>query len=59
MGDFERYIYQHPTPLADLKDRLPVSYLLFTSRGRIDRVTYWTASLFIWSTFYILFKIAP
>jgi uncharacterized membrane protein YhaH (DUF805 family) len=37
------------------KDKLPVSYLLFTNRGRIDRLTYWTASLFIWTSFYILF----
>lgn len=38
-----------------LKDKLPVSYLLFTNRGRIDRLTYWTASIFIWTSFYILF----
>jgi FAD/FMN-containing dehydrogenase/uncharacterized membrane protein YhaH (DUF805 family) len=39
----------------NLKNKLPVSYLLFTNRGRIDRLTYWTASIFIWSSFYILF----
>jgi FAD/FMN-containing dehydrogenase/uncharacterized membrane protein YhaH (DUF805 family) len=38
-----------------LKDKLPVSYLLFTNRGRIDRLTYWTVSIFIWTSFYILF----
>ncbi|MFN8340583.1 MAG: FAD-binding protein [Cyclobacteriaceae bacterium] len=38
-----------------LKDKLPVSYLLFTSRGRINRLTYWIASLFIWTSFYVLF----
>lgn len=38
-----------------LKDKLPVSYLLFTTRGRIDRSTYWTGSLFIWTTFYVLY----
>ena len=37
-----------------LKDKLPLSYLLFTTRGRIHRSTYWTVSAFIWSTFYIL-----
>jgi FAD/FMN-containing dehydrogenase/uncharacterized membrane protein YhaH (DUF805 family) len=37
------------------KDKLPVSYLLFTNRGRINRGTYWIISLFIWSLFYILF----
>lgn len=37
-----------------LKDKLPLSYLLFTSRGRINRLTYWTVSAFIWSTFYVL-----
>jgi len=40
-----------------LKDRLPVSYLLFTTRGRINRLTYWIASLFIWSAFYVLFNL--
>jgi FAD/FMN-containing dehydrogenase/uncharacterized membrane protein YhaH (DUF805 family) len=39
-----------------LKDKLPVSYLLFTTRGRINRKTYWTASIFIWSAFYVLFN---
>ena len=39
----------------DLKDKLPVSYLLFTNRGRINRLTYWTTSIFIWTSFYILF----
>ena len=39
-----------------LKDKLPVSYLLFTSRGRINRLTYWTVSIFIWTTFYVLFN---
>jgi FAD/FMN-containing dehydrogenase/uncharacterized membrane protein YhaH (DUF805 family) len=39
-----------------LKDKLPVSYLLFTKRGRINRLTYWVASIFIWSTFYVLFN---
>ncbi len=38
-----------------LKDKLPVSYLLFTKRGRINRLTYWTCSVFIWSTFYVLY----
>ncbi len=40
-----------------LKDKLIVSYLLFTTRGRIDRLTYWTASIFIWTTFYVLFQL--
>ena len=39
-----------------LKDKLPVSYLLFTTRGRIDRLTYWTVSIFISASFYILFN---
>lgn len=39
-----------------IKDKLPVSYLLFTNRVRITRVTYWTASIFIWTAFYILFN---
>ncbi len=40
-----------------LKDKLPVSYLLFTRRGRINRLTYWTVSVFIWTSFYILFNL--
>jgi FAD/FMN-containing dehydrogenase/uncharacterized membrane protein YhaH (DUF805 family) len=39
-----------------LKDKLPVSYLLFTTRGRLNRLTYWTVSIFIWTTFYVLFN---
>ena len=39
------------------KDKLPVSYLLFTTRGRINRLTYWVAALFIWSTFYVLYNL--
>jgi len=39
------------------KDKLPVSYLLFTTRGRINRLTYWAASIFIWATFYVLFNL--
>lgn len=37
-----------------LKDKLPVSYLLFTLKGRINVSTYWVVSLFIWTTFYLL-----
>ncbi len=40
-----------------IKDKLPVSYLLFTSRGRINRLTYWTVSLFIWASFCVLFNL--
>lgn len=39
------------------KDRLPVSYLLFTTRGRLDRGTYWVASVLIWTAFYVLFNV--
>ena len=37
-----------------LRDKLPLSYLLFTTRGRTNRSTYWLVSIFIWSTFYVL-----
>jgi FAD/FMN-containing dehydrogenase/uncharacterized membrane protein YhaH (DUF805 family) len=40
----------------NIKEKLPVSYLLFTSRGRISRLTYLTVSVFIWTAFYILFN---
>ena len=39
-----------------LKNKLPVSYLLFTIRGRINRLNYWIVSIFIWTTFYVLFN---
>jgi FAD/FMN-containing dehydrogenase/uncharacterized membrane protein YhaH (DUF805 family) len=39
-----------------LKDKLPVSYMLFIKRGRMGRLTYWTVSLFIWTSFYVLFN---
>ena len=38
----------------NIKEKLPVSYLLFTTNGRIDRKTYIVASIFIWTSFYIL-----
>ena len=41
----------------ELKQKLPVSYLLFTIRGRINRLTYWIALVFIWSSFYVLFNL--
>lgn len=37
--------------------QLPISYLLFTKRGRINRRTYWLASVFIWTTFYVLYNV--
>ena len=40
-----------------LKQKLPVSYLLFTFAGRISRGTYWTAALFYWSTFYVSYNL--
>lgn len=40
-----------------MKRNFPVSYLLFTWRGRIDRLTFWTSQLFIWLAFYILFSL--
>ncbi len=35
--------------------KLQASYLLLTSKGRIDRLTFWNTQLFIWLSFYILF----
>src|SRR3569623_95844 len=40
-----------------LKQKLPVSYLLFTFNGRISKGTYWTAAIFYWCTFYILYNL--
>lgn len=37
--------------------QLPISYLLFTKRGRINRRTYWLISVFIWTTFYTLYNL--
>ncbi len=40
-----------------LKQKLPVSYLLFTFNGRISRGTYWLAAIFYWCSFYILYEL--
>ena len=40
-----------------LKQKLPVSYLLFTFNGRLARGAYWMASLFYWSTFYVFYNV--
>lgn len=37
--------------------RLPISQLLFTKRGRINRRTYWLASIFIWTSFYVFYNV--
>lgn len=37
--------------------QLPISYLLFTKRGRINRRTYWLVSVFIWTIFYVLYHL--
>jgi FAD/FMN-containing dehydrogenase/uncharacterized membrane protein YhaH (DUF805 family) len=39
----------------NLRQKLPVTYLLFTTRGRISRATYWHATILLWCSFYILF----
>lgn len=36
---------------------LPITYLLFTKRGRIGRRTFWNAQLFIWLSFYVLYNL--
>lgn len=36
--------------------QLPISHLLFTKRGRINRRTYWLVSIFIWTMFYVLYN---
>jgi FAD/FMN-containing dehydrogenase/uncharacterized membrane protein YhaH (DUF805 family) len=38
------------------KQKLPVTYLLFTFNGRLSKGAYWLASLFYWFTFYVLFN---
>jgi FAD/FMN-containing dehydrogenase/uncharacterized membrane protein YhaH (DUF805 family) len=40
----------------DYQKQLPISYLLFTKRGRINRRTYWLVSIFIWTIFYVLYN---
>jgi FAD/FMN-containing dehydrogenase/uncharacterized membrane protein YhaH (DUF805 family)/SAM-dependent methyltransferase len=41
--------------MTELRQKLPVSYLLFTNRGRISRSTYWHASVLIWCSLYIFY----
>src|SRR5476651_196920 len=40
-----------------LKQKLPVTYLLFTFNGRMSKGAYWLASLFYWCTFYVLYNL--
>ncbi len=39
------------------QQKLPVSYLLFTSRGRLSRSVYWTAAILCWSGYYVLYHL--
>jgi FAD/FMN-containing dehydrogenase/uncharacterized membrane protein YhaH (DUF805 family) len=40
-----------------LKQKLPVTYLLFTFNGRIAKSTFWLVSIFYWCTFYVLYNL--
>jgi FAD/FMN-containing dehydrogenase/uncharacterized membrane protein YhaH (DUF805 family) len=40
-----------------LKQKLPVTYLLFTFNGRLSKGVFWLASLFYWSAFYVLYNL--
>lgn len=40
-----------------IRQKLPVTYLLFTRRGRMARATYWYASLLIGCAFYVLYTL--
>ncbi|MEM7181795.1 MAG: FAD-binding protein [Spirochaetota bacterium] len=39
-----------------IKETLPVIYILLTFKGRINRITYWYASLLMLSNFYVFYK---
>lgn len=43
--------------MLKLKQKLPLSYLLLTFKGRIRRSLFLNAFIFIWSIFYILYKV--
>jgi FAD/FMN-containing dehydrogenase/uncharacterized membrane protein YhaH (DUF805 family) len=40
-----------------LKQKLPVTYLLFTFNGRLSKGPFWLASLFYWCTFYVWYNL--
>src|SRR6185369_8907746 len=40
--------------MANIRQKLPVTYLLFAARGRITRPNYWFALILVFSSFYIL-----
>jgi uncharacterized membrane protein YhaH (DUF805 family) len=40
-----------------LKQKLPVTYLLFTFNGRLSKGAFWLASLFYWCAFYVLYNL--
>jgi len=39
------------------KQKLPVTFLLFTFNGRLSKGAYWLACLFYWCTFYVLYNV--
>ena len=40
-----------------IQQKLPVSYLMLTYIGRINRTTYWHGVVFIWLAFYVLYNL--
>ncbi len=40
-----------------LQQKLPISYLMLTYIGRINRITYWHAVIFIWLAFYVCYNL--
>lgn len=40
-----------------IQQKLPVSYLMVTYIGRINRMTYWHGVVFIWLAFYVLYNL--
>ena len=51
------YISVLPKPYMRLKQKLPVTFLLFTFNGRLSKGAFWLVSLFYWCTFYVLYNL--
>jgi FAD/FMN-containing dehydrogenase/uncharacterized membrane protein YhaH (DUF805 family)/SAM-dependent methyltransferase len=55
-GEAAIFLGNGETHTMQADQQFPVSYLLFTNRGRIGRLAFLNAQIFIWLAFYILFS---
>jgi uncharacterized membrane protein YhaH (DUF805 family) len=55
--DAEKSSFTEDVIIGGLRNKLPVTYLLFTTRGRIARSAYWHSTVLLACAFYILYTL--